>query len=258
MESEFISGSTKTELGSPDMDHKHYLLNYGTRRIAGNIEWAMRLDQSKTGDYWGTYKPYGTYCPELWIWIRNFPAWSDPDLLPWMTWNIGSGYGQIWKCGTSRPDRIRNDLKARIRIRNKLFWAHKTAPDAEKLLAYYLRWAWKKYQASLSKDSKNCKGKIVSKAGLKPFELLQQFLLSNFQKTRGKISRVWFGALPDNDLLTAGAEQRVCGAAAPQPVRRGMKPKQRILCFNPSSLIIKGGAMVYRQLDRSSILVVTC
>ncbi len=66
MESEFISGSTKTELGSPDMDHKHYLttvqeglqgtlsgtlLNYGTRRIAGNIEWAMRLDQSTTGDY---------------------------------------------------------------------------------------------------------------------------------------------------------------------------------------------------------------
>jgi hypothetical protein len=47
MESEFISGSTDLiELGSnmdPDMDTKHCS---NSRRIAGNIEWAMRLDQS--------------------------------------------------------------------------------------------------------------------------------------------------------------------------------------------------------------------
>jgi hypothetical protein len=94
------------------------------------------------------------------------------------------------------------------------------------------------------KKFKKFKGKIVSKAGLKPVEFLQKFSLNIFHKIRGKKSRVWFGALPDNDLLTAGAEERVCGAAASQPVRRGMKPKHRILSFNPSSLIIKGGAMV--------------
>ncbi len=131
--------------------------------------------------------------------VRYCPKWcgsgfgtfrSDPirmDLLSWMTWKVGSGseYGQILKFGTSRPDRIRNDLKGRIRIRNKLFRTHKTAPDAEKLLPCYLRWAWKKYQASLLKNSKNCKGNIVSKAGLKPF--FKKFSLieksKNFQKT---------------------------------------------------------------------------
>jgi hypothetical protein len=69
--------------------------------------------------------------------------------------------------------------------------------------------------------------------------------------------KVLLCTVPDNDLLTAGAEERVCGAAAPQPVRRGVKPEQRILSFNPSSLVIKGGAMVSDNwtLDRSCTLV---
>ncbi len=97
MESEFISGSTDLiELGSntdPDMDPKHYLT---TRRIAGNIEWAMWLHQSTTT---GATR-YRTEEP------------TNRTVLTRMMWNFG----------TSRPDRIRirNDLKGRIRIRNDL------------------------------------------------------------------------------------------------------------------------------------------
>jgi len=49
------------------------------------------------------------------------------------------------------------------------------------------------------------------------------------RNTRQKMAGLVWSTVPDNDLLTAGAEERVCGAAAPQPARRGMKPKQRAL-----------------------------
>jgi hypothetical protein len=143
----------------PDMDPKNCLT---TRRITGNIEWAMRLDQSTTTvatiEEPTNRRTVVRYCP------------NDVDLDPELSGLIRSGfvnrsgYGQIWKFGASRPGRIQNDLKGRIRVRNKLFRTHKTAPDAEKVLDCYLRRACKKYQASLSK---NCK---KGKASLKPFE----------------------------------------------------------------------------------------